>query len=217
KNVPFLSALPSRQHSEPSVHDRLEAVAVDLLPTRWLAWIALHRRDWRECIERLKLVHAVPLDQELDERARNRFAFRADGFQRVRRRCALERHRKLSVCAAACNVVEAFPEIGVGGWTAKEIVTIHGEAFRKKPVGIGRENVNHLVHGRSLARVYALRSKDHLATLATPSGNQRYRQHSLGVCLDRDRAFEAGTPPLAHLGVRPLHLALESSRRGSTT
>jgi hypothetical protein len=60
----------------------------------------------------------VPLNQELDERARNRFAFLAYGFKSVRRRCALKRYRKLLVRGAARDIVEAFPEIWVGGWTA---------------------------------------------------------------------------------------------------
>ena len=36
--------LPSWQHSAPSVNDRLEALAVDLLPARGFAWIP--RRSW---------------------------------------------------------------------------------------------------------------------------------------------------------------------------
>src|SRR5262245_34280971 len=165
----FLSALPSQQPSEPSVHGRLEALVVDLLPASGFAWIALHRNEWRERIKRPQLVHPMPLDQELDERARNRFAFGAYGFQRVRRRCALKRHRKCLVAAAAGDVVKTFPAIGVGRWTAYEIVTIHGEAFREKPVGIGRINMDHLMHGRCLASVHTFRAEDHLTTLATPS------------------------------------------------
>src|SRR5688572_1061487 len=95
-------------------------------------------------------------------------------------------------------------------------MTINGEAFSQKSIGVGRINMDHLVHGRSIARIHALRAEDHLAALATPSRNQRHRQHSLGVRLDRDRALESGTPPLAYLCTRPLHLALERSRRSRT-
>ena len=63
----FLSALPSRQPSEPSVHGRLEALVVDLLPASGFAWIALHRNEWRERIERAEFIHAVSLNQKLDE------------------------------------------------------------------------------------------------------------------------------------------------------
>src|SRR5215510_4085928 len=114
----FLSTLPSLQPSEPSVHSHLEAIAVDLLPAGGFAWIALHRSEWRERIERLELVHAMLLDQELDERARNRFAFGAYGFQRVRRRCALKRHHKLPVRGAAGDVVKTFSKIRVSRWIA---------------------------------------------------------------------------------------------------
>ena len=62
RNVSLLPLYLFCNRSEPNVHHRLEALVVDLLPTRGFAWIALQRSQWRERIECSEFVHAVPLN-----------------------------------------------------------------------------------------------------------------------------------------------------------